>query len=85
MGAREEAFQRSVREQIALNLRRTPTERMLALCELLDSARALAPTHPEARHLRLRALAARQREREQVRADFRRFLAAGGGDTAAGV
>jgi hypothetical protein len=43
-------FDRSIREQRA----RTPTQRFLALCELLDVARAMVPRGPEARARRLR-------------------------------
>ena len=53
-------FERTIREQIALNRARTPTERFRALCDLLDAARAMAPRGAEARERRLRALAARQ-------------------------
>jgi hypothetical protein len=70
------AFERSIRWQIELNQARTPTERFLALCDLLDTAREIAPKGPEARERRLRALAVREREREQLRAEFRRLLAA---------
>lgn len=73
------AFERSVREQIAINQARTPTERFLALCDLLDTVRAMAPMDPEAIARRRRALAAhereRERDREKLRAFFRRCLA----------
>ena len=69
-------FERSIRLQIELNRSRTPTERFNALCDLLDAARAMAPTGPEAEERRLRALERRQREREQLRATFRAILAA---------
>ena len=68
-------FERSIRLQIELNRARTPTERFLALCDLLDAARAMAPTGPEADQRRLRALERRQREREQLRATFRAIIA----------
>jgi hypothetical protein len=68
-------FDRSIREQIAINRARTPTQRFLALCELLDVARAMAPRGPEARARRLRAMAAREREREVLREYFRRLIA----------
>ena len=71
----EAGFDRSVRRQIALNRSRTPTERFLALCELLDAARAMAPNEPAARERRLRVKAVRQQEREQWRAESRRLLA----------
>ena len=69
-------FERSVREQIALNRARTPTERFQALCDLLDTVRAMAPNDPEARQRRLRALAAREQEREQFRDHLKRLIAA---------
>ncbi len=68
-------FDRSIREQIARHRARTPTERMAALCSLLDAARAMAPTDPEARQRRLRALAAREHERELLRAHIRQLIA----------
>jgi hypothetical protein len=78
-------FERSVREQIALNQARTPTERFLALCELLDAACAMAPKDPEARQRRLRALAERQRDRERLREHFRRLIARQRQEPSAGV
>ena len=80
-----DAFDRSIREQIALNQARTPTQRFQALCDLLDAVRAMAPRGPEARERRLRALAARQRDREELRAFCRRCLAAGQPDASSGV
>lgn len=68
-------FQQSIAEQIALNQSRTPSERFEALCELLDFARAIAPTGPEAQERRRRAQAARELDREQWRARCRQFLA----------
>lgn len=85
MAAGNDGFERSIREQIALNQARTPTERFQALCDLLDAARAMAPRGPEARERRLRALAARQRDREELRAFCRRCLAAGQPDAPSGV
>jgi hypothetical protein len=75
MGTGINAMERSIRRQIALNQKRTPTERFNALCDLLDVARAMAPTGPEARERRLRALAVHQRDREQLRDFCRRCLA----------
>jgi hypothetical protein len=69
-------FERSVREQIAINLARTPTQRLLAMCDMLDAVRAMAPRTAEAAERRLRALAAREQEREQFRAQCRRWAAA---------
>ena len=78
-------LERSIREQIAVNRARTPSERFRALCDLLDAARAMAPTGPEARERRLRTLAARQLERERWRARFRQLAAAQQFDADAGV
>jgi len=78
-------FDRSRREQLAINAARTPTERFLALCDLLEAARAMAPNTPEARQRRLRLKAARQREREQFRVHCRRLLAAQPADASSGV
>lgn len=72
----QNGFDESVRRQIAINQARTPTERMLALCDLLDTVRAMAPKGPEAQARRLRAAAARKRLREQSHAQWRRLLAA---------
>ena len=38
----ETPFKRSIARQIEINRARTPTERFLALCDLLDAARAMA-------------------------------------------
>jgi hypothetical protein len=70
------AFQRSIDQQIAINQSRTPSQRLSALCELLDAARAMAPGGPEARERRRRAAVARHLEREQWRVRCRQFLAA---------
>ncbi len=78
-------FRRSVDEQIAVNRARTPTERFEALCELLDFARAMAPSDAEARERRRRALTLREDEREQWRERCRRFAAADRAGHAAGV
>ena len=68
-------FQRSVDQQIAINQARTPSQRLSALCELLDAARAMAPAGPEAQERRRRAAVIRQLEREQWRVRCRQFLA----------
>ena len=78
-------FEQAIRDQIALNRSRTPTQRFQALCDLLDAARAMAPQDPEARERRCRALAARELERERWRAGFRRLAAAQRPDADAGV
>ncbi|HXE55549.1 MAG TPA: hypothetical protein VN541_21175 [Tepidisphaeraceae bacterium] len=85
MQTASDIFDRSIRRQIELNKARSPSERFLALCELLDAVRAMAPRDAAARQRRLRALAARQLEREQWRAQCRRFLAAQRPDASAGV
>lgn len=78
-------FKRSIREQIAINQRRTPTERFLAMCALIDAAREMAPKTPEARQRRLRAKAVHERQRERDRAELRRFLAKRRTDDSTGV
>lgn len=81
----DDPFKQSIRRQIAMNRARTPTERFSALCELLEASRAMAPTGTDARERRLRAKAARQREREQWRAEYRRLFAANRTDPSTGV
>ena len=78
-------FERSTREQIAINRARTPTERMQALCDLLDAARAMAPMDPESIARRRRVYEARQKLREKWRDEYRRFVAAYRNDAAEGV
>lgn len=85
MSAEHVPFDRSIRRQIKINQARTPTERFEALCDLLDAARALAPDDPPARGRRARVLAARQKEKEEWRAQCWRLFAAGRPDDAAGV
>ncbi|HUB26553.1 MAG TPA: hypothetical protein VL992_14100 [Tepidisphaeraceae bacterium] len=80
-----DAFQQSVNQQIAINQSRTPSQRFEALCELLDAARAMAPTGPEAEERRRRAEAVRQRNREQWRAQLRKFIAAQRTDASEGT
>lgn len=78
-------FDRSIRRQIALNRARTPTQRLEALCDLLDVTRAMAPPGTEARERRLRALAARQLARERWRAQLRLLATPQRPDAATGV
>jgi hypothetical protein len=78
-------FDESIREQIAVNRRRTETERLLAVCDMLDALRAMAPRTPEAAERRLRALAVREKEREQFRAQCRRWAAAERASSPAGL
>jgi hypothetical protein len=76
MSGSGDLFQRSILEQIAINQARTPSQRFVALCELLDSARAMAPKGPEAQEQRRRAAAARELERERWREQCRQIIAA---------
>lgn len=69
-------FQKSIRRQIALNRSRTPTERFLALCDLLEAARQMAPMDPASCERRRRVEAARQKERERWHAEYKQFIAA---------
>jgi hypothetical protein len=85
MELNRDMFQRSVREQIAINQARTPTERFKALCDLLDAARAMAPKGPIAQARRRLALAAREREKEKLREFLRRHIARNGPDDSTGV
>jgi hypothetical protein len=80
----DSVFERGVRQQYEINRARTPIERLLALCELLDAARAMAPRTPEAKEARRRALASREREREELRAFCRRHIALERGEPEAG-
>ena len=72
----KEVFERSVRRQIEMNRARTPTERLLALCDLLEAVRAMEPKGTEALARRERLHAQRQRERERMREYFRRLAEA---------
>ena len=76
MVPRNDTFVRSIDRQISLNRARTPSERLLALCALLDAARAMVPRGPDARVRCHRALRARERSREQLRANLRQLIAA---------
>lgn len=78
-------FEESILRQIAINRSRTPTERFLALCELLEAARAMAPTDAEARERQQRVQAAREQEREQWRAEYRRLFAANRAEPTSGL
>ncbi|HET6246703.1 MAG TPA: hypothetical protein VFE47_03310 [Tepidisphaeraceae bacterium] len=80
-----DAFDQSILRQIAVNRARTPTERFQALCDLLDAARAMAPSDPESRQRRLRVKAAREQEREQWRAEYRRLFAENRTDAESGI
>lgn len=78
-------FERSVRQQFLVNRARTPTERMMAVCDLLDVVRAMAPDGPEARERRRRVMVLRQQEKERWRAINRQLLATGRLEPATGV
>jgi hypothetical protein len=81
----KEVFERSVRRQIELNRARTPTERFLAMCDLLEAIRAMEPKGPEAEARRGRLQAQRQRERERMREYFRRLAQAERDNASKGV
>lgn len=70
------ALRRSVLEQIRINQARTPTERLLALCDLLEAARALAPDDEAARERQRRLAEERARERERFVEFLRQHIAA---------
>lgn len=72
----QDGFKQSILRQIAVNRARTPTQRFAALCDLHDAARSMAPSDSNARERRARAKAARQQQREQWRAEYRRLFAA---------
>lgn len=72
----EQAFRKSVRRQIEINRARTPTERFQAFLDLLEAARAMAPTDPGSVARRRRARRRRDREREEFREFCRRLVAA---------
>lgn len=80
----DSGFKKSILRQIAINRARTPTERFLALCDLLDAARAMAPMDPAAQERRARVKAAREQERELWRAEYRRLFAANRTDSPSG-
>ena len=78
-------FDQSILRQIEINRARTPTQRFQALCDLLDAARAMAPTDPAARERRMRVKAARQEEKERWRAEYRRLFVANRHDAESGL
>lgn len=84
MTERDKASQESIARQIEINRARTPTERFLALCDLLDAARAMALADPAARERQARIRAAREQEKELWRAEYRRLFAANRTDPASG-
>jgi hypothetical protein len=71
-----DVFQRSIDQQIAINQARTSSQRLIALCDLLDAARAMAPAGNAAEDRRRRADALWRLNQEQWRARYRQFLAA---------
>jgi hypothetical protein len=78
-------FDRSVMRQIEVNQARSPSERFLALCDLLDAVRDMAPRDEAARERRRRALAVRHQERERWREQCRQFIAAQRAGTPTGL
>lgn len=82
---RDDIFDRSVRQQIAVNRARTPTQRLLAVCGMLDAVRAMAPRTPQAADRRLAARVRREHEREQFRVQCRRWAAAERASSPAGL
>jgi hypothetical protein len=80
----DSGFKKSILRQIAINRARTPTERFLEMCDLLDAARAMAPIDPAAQERRARVKAAREQERELWRAEYRRLFAANRTDSPSG-
>jgi hypothetical protein len=81
----DDQSRRSIERQIDLNQQRSPTERFLALCELLDFVHATAPSDPVAQERRRRVMRPRQRAREQWRAEYRRLAATHRIDASGGV
>jgi hypothetical protein len=75
----------SILQQIAINRARTPTQRFLALCELLEAQRAMAPKDEAARQRSLKVQALRQREREHSHAQWRKLFGAQRARAAEGV
>jgi hypothetical protein len=73
-------FQRSIREQIAINRARTPTERLLEASRLLDEEYEAAKHDPEIRARIDRRLAEAERGREEFRAHLKRMMATGFAD-----
>ncbi len=85
MATGNDLFRESIGHQISLNSARTPTGRFIALCDLLDAVRAMAPRDPASCERRRRALVARERNREQWCAHVRRILAARRTDPGSGI
>jgi len=79
------SFDKAILRQIEVNQARTPTERFLALCDLLDLAREMAPKDAESVARRRRAIAARERDREAWRARYRQFIAQWRQDASTGI
>jgi hypothetical protein len=79
------AFRRSVSQQMRQNRLRTPDARFLALCELLETARAMAPKDPASVERRRKAQKRRDREREQFREFCRGLVTAGRDGISPGV
>ena len=85
MSKMDDPFTRSIKMQIELNRARTPTQRFEALCDLLESLRAMAPRDLDAIQRRKRISEMRERDREKSHAEWRRLYATQRTDTADGV
>ena len=75
----------SIQQQIAINRARTPSQRFLALCDLLESERAMKPNDEAARKRYQRVRELRQREREKFHAEWRRLFAVKRANLAEGI
>ena len=71
----ESIFRRSILRQIEINRARTPHQRFMAFCELMQAAEAMAPQDAAAQERRRRAVELKQRERERSRAEWKRWIA----------
>jgi hypothetical protein len=69
-------FRQSIRQQIAINRARTPTQRFEAFLELMEATRAMMPMDPAAIERRRRAQKRRDREREEFREFCKRLAEA---------
>lgn len=65
----------SIPEQVKINQARTPTERFLAMCDLLDYMCAKEALDPEFAEQQRALRATRAREKEEMRAYFRQIIA----------
>lgn len=65
----------SIREKVAINQQRTPTERFLAMCDLMDFIRATARMDPKSIERRRRKRLARDEQRKRDHAAIRAIVA----------